>query len=70
MPFPLGSFPTWLFPHVNTTYCIKHKAAIQCLNGTLSCVNFMDAIMGDIPNTPEGLTTTGATPEATPRLAW
>ena len=38
-------------PHVNTadTICAIYNIATLCLNGTLSCVDFMAVIMGDIP---------------------
>ena len=51
----------WVLTHVNTASTIFsinkdlcRKAATYnlttlCLNGTLSCVDFMDVIMGDIP---------------------
>ena len=43
----------WLFPHVNTAYTIFSIKLVLvnlselCLNGTLSCVDLMDVIMGD-----------------------
>ena len=48
------SLATVLPPCQHCLYYIYHKAAIYnlttlCLNGTLSCVDFMDVIMGDIP---------------------
>ena len=46
-----------LFVHVNNPYTILsikllyiHNITTLCLNGTLSCVDFMDVIMGDIPD--------------------
>ena len=46
--------PRGLFPHGNTAYTIfsvkvLYIASPNCLNGRLSCVNFVDVIMGDIP---------------------
>ena len=36
--------------HHSLTHCYLYNLTTLCLNGTYSCVDFMDFIMGDVPN--------------------